>query len=127
MQGQITTAHCFAGGGGDADGVLRAGYKPIWAIESARNAAAVFRRRFPKCQVIEADIRELPDDFFSPLPVPSLYLFGSPCPDFSTAGPRHGLEGLRGSLFYQGLRPLRLLKIPHFIFENVEGILSSSS
>ena len=124
---KLTAGYCFAGGGGDCWGSVCAGYSPLWAIEKDRWAAAVFRHRFPKCQVIEANIRELSDDFLSSLPVPSLYIFGSPCPDFSTAGHRAGIAGTRGSLFFEGLRPLRLLQIPYFIFENVQGIFSSSS
>ena len=123
----LTAAYCFAGGGGDCWGSVCAGYSPLWAIEKDLGAAAVFRRRFPDCRLIEADIRELSDEFLSSLPVPSLYIFGSPCPDFSTAGHRAGIAGTRGSLFFEGLRPLRLLKIPYFIFENVQGIFSSSS
>lgn len=120
----ITTAHAFCGGGGDSEGALLAECKPIWAIEYDKYAAAVYRRRFPDVQLIEADITTLSDDFVRGLPIPDVFLFGSPCPDFSVAGNGAGLEGTRGQLFFEGIRLLRLMQPKAFIFENVDGILS---
>jgi len=85
-QQALTSAHLFCGG--DTDGAIRAGFKPLWGVESDRYAAAVFRQRFPETMLIEADVKTLSDDFVRSLPISDLFIFGSPCPDFSTAGYR---------------------------------------
>ncbi|WP_375491153.1 DNA cytosine methyltransferase [uncultured Nostoc sp.] len=79
MQNSLTTAHAFSGGGGCSEGAIAAGYAPIWAIESDPYACAVYRKRFPKTLLIEADITQLSDEFILTLPVPDVYIFGSPC------------------------------------------------
>ncbi|MBW7954302.1 DNA (cytosine-5-)-methyltransferase [Candidatus Gracilibacteria bacterium] len=51
---------------------------------------------------------------------------GFPCQDFSINGKRKGLEGNRGSLFFELLRILKDKKPKYFIFENVKGLLSQN-
>ncbi len=126
-QRTLTSAHLFCGGGGDTDGAVRAGFRRLWGVESDRYAAAVFRQRFPETMLVEADVKTLSDEFVRSLPISDLFIFGSPCPDFSTAGHRTGIDGVRGSLFFEGLRFLRLKKFKAFIFENVQGIFSSGN
>lgn len=108
MQQIMTSAHLFCGGGGDTDGVIRAGFKPIWRIESEARAASVYRKRFPQAQLVEADIRTLSDDFIRSLPTPTIICGGTPYPGFSMVGRRAGLEGLHGSLFFEFLRFLQI-------------------
>lgn len=123
----LTTAHLFAGGGGDTEGAIAAGYKPLWAVEIDKYAAAIYRHRFPQVQLIEADARSLTDEFVRDLPVPDILVSGSPCQDLSMAGNRAGINGIRSSCFFEFVRFLRLLQPPSFIFENVAGLLSSNS
>ncbi|WP_442948272.1 DNA cytosine methyltransferase [Nostoc sp.] len=122
---ELTSGHIFSGSGGDTEGAVAAGYNPIWAIESDRYAAAVYRKRFPSTRLIEQDIRTITDEFILGLPIPDVTIWGSPCPDFSLAGKRNGLAGVRGQLFFEGLRFLRLQHPSAFIFENVDGLLSA--
>ncbi|MFN6572362.1 DNA cytosine methyltransferase [Dendronalium sp. ChiSLP03b] len=121
----LTSGHIFCGGGGDTEGAIAAGYKPIWAVENDPYAAAVYRKRFPGARLIEQDIRTITGDFILGLPTPDITIFGSPCPDFSLAGERNGLAGVRGQLFFEGLRFLRLQRSSAFVFENVDGLLSA--
>ena len=121
---QLTSGHLFAGGGGDTEGAIAAGYKPIWAIEYDKYAAAVYRRRFPDVSLIESDITQLSDDTIRSFTIPDIIIGGSPCPDFSVAGNRSGLSGDRGKLFFEFVRFLRILQPQAFLFENVEGLLS---
>jgi len=51
-QQAFTSAHLFCGGG-DTDGAIRVGLKPLWGIENDRYAAAVFRQRFPDAILID--------------------------------------------------------------------------
>jgi DNA (cytosine-5)-methyltransferase 1 len=121
----LTSAHLFAGGGGDTEGAIASGYQPIWAVEHDKYAAAVYRKRFPDVQLICSDITTLSDEFVQHLRVPDILVGGSPCPDFSLAGPRSGFEGTRGILFFEFVRFLRLLQPKAFLFENVQGLLSN--
>lgn len=50
---------------------------------------------------------------------------GSPCQDFSVAGKRRGLSGTRSSLAWEYIRALRDKRPSYFLWENVEGALSS--
>lgn len=120
----LTAGFIFAGGGGCTQGAIAAGFAPIWAIEQDKHAAAVYRARFPDAAVYEADVREVDSNSFDR---PDCIIWGSPCPDFSIAGKRAGLDADRGALFFEGLRFLRLLKPKMFIFENVAGLLSIDS
>ena len=53
-----------------------------------------------------------------------LVIGGSPCQAFSIAGLRKGTEDTRGQLIYQFIRIIDEVKPPHFIYENVKGMLS---
>ena len=56
---ELTSAHLFSGGGGDTQGAIAAGFKPIWAVESDKYAAAIYRFRFQETLLIEKDIKLL--------------------------------------------------------------------
>jgi len=86
-----------------------------------------FAADFPKQCSVKQMSKAWSFDFIQSLPISNLFVFGSPCPDFSTAGHRAGIDGVRGSLFFEGLRFLRLKKFQAFIFENVQGIFSSGN
>jgi DNA (cytosine-5)-methyltransferase 1 len=49
---------------------------------------------------------------------------GFPCQDFSIAGNRQGLEGTRGTLFFEIARAIKEIKPRYFLLENVKGLLS---
>ncbi|WP_368041853.1 DNA cytosine methyltransferase [Nostoc sp. TCL240-02] len=115
----------FAGGGGCSEGAITAGYKPIWAVENNPYAAAVYRKRFPTTQLIEQDIARLTDEFIRNLYSVDIVIGGSPCPDFSLAGKRAGIEGTRGQLFFEFVRCLQIIQPPAFLWEQVSAVLSS--
>lgn len=52
--------------------------------------------------------------------------FGFPCQDYSLAGLRAGLDGQKGTLFYEAARILKDSMPSMFIAENVKGLLSSN-
>lgn len=52
--------------------------------------------------------------------------FGFPCQDYSIAGLRAGLDGQKGTLFYEAARILKDSMPEMFIAENVKGLLSSN-
>ncbi|MEH2393703.1 MAG: DNA cytosine methyltransferase [Nostoc sp.] len=122
---KLTAGILFAGGGGDTEGAIAAGYKPQWAIENNPYAAAVYRKRFPSVQLIEQDITTLTNEFIRSLYSVDIIIGGSPCPDFSLAGKRTGIEGTRGQLFFEFVRFLEILQPPAFLWEQVSAVLSS--
>ncbi|WP_442944670.1 DNA cytosine methyltransferase [Nostoc sp.] len=123
--GELTSGHLFSGSGGDTEGAVAAGYRPVWAIENNPYAAAVYRKRFPNTQIIEQDITRLSDEFIRSLYSVDIVIGGSPCPDFSLAGKRAGIEGTRGQLFFEFVKFLKILQPPAFLWEQVSAVLSS--
>ena len=49
---------------------------------------------------------------------------GSPCQDFSVAGLRAGIDGVRGQLIWEYYRIIKEVKPKYFIYENVKGMKS---
>lgn len=124
---ELTSAHLFCGAGGDTEGSFNAGFRPIWAVENDKYAAAVYRCRFPQTLLIEGDIQQLSDDYIKTLTTPAIIIGGSPCKNFSLCGDRSGLSGDSGKLFFEYCRFLRLLNPPMFLWENVRGAISSGA
>jgi DNA (cytosine-5)-methyltransferase 1 len=122
----LTSGHLFCGGGGDTEGALIAGYKPLWGIEKDKYAASVYRYRFARenTRIIEEDISKLSEKFIQSLPVPDIIIGGSPCQNFSLGGRREGLKGSQSSLFFEYLRFLRIIQPKMFLFENVSHLIT---
>ena len=128
-ENKITAIELFAGAGGLALGLEKAGFDSIGLIEFDKNAASTLRKNRPDWNIIEADIANISsqnlETFFN-IPSGKLDLLsgGAPCQSFSYAGNRLGLEDARGTLFYHYAVFLKKLKPKVFIFENVRGLLS---
>lgn len=119
----------FAGAGGLALGLERAGFETIGLIEFDKHAANTLKTNRPDWNVICDDIANI-----SPLDLEKLFSIkkgeldllsgGAPCQSFSYAGNRLGLEDARGTLFYHYAIFLEKLQPKIFLFENVRGLLS---
>ena len=55
-----------------------------------------------------------------------IIVWGFPCQDYSLSGKRAGIEGQRGTLFYDGAKIIDKMRPKYFIAENVKGLLSSN-
>lgn len=125
----LTTIELFAGAGGLALGIEKAGFHTLAANEMDSDACATLRRNRPNWRVIEGDIAKIScldlERFFS-LKKGELDLLsgGAPCQAFSYAGKRLGLEDARGTLFYHYAIFLEKLQPKMFLFENVRGLLT---
>lgn len=124
-----TTIELFAGAGGLALGVEKAGFKTIGLIEFDKDACDTLKANRPNWRVICADISNISKlDLESYFGIKSkaldLLSGGSPCQAFSYAGKRLGLEDARGTLFYHYAIFLEKLQPKMFLFENVRGLLS---
>ncbi|CAN5400623.1 DNA (cytosine-5-)-methyltransferase [soil metagenome] len=112
----------FAGAGGLAVGLEKAGLKCIALNEIDHWAAETLRVNRPKWNVIEKDIREVSfTEFEGKVDVVT---GGFPCQAFSYAGKRLGFEDARGTLFYEFARIVNEVKPAICIGENVRGLLS---
>lgn len=125
----FTTIELFAGAGGLALGIEKAGFDTIGLIEFDKDAADTLRRNRPEWRVIHDDIANIScqdlTKYFN-LNVGELDLLsgGAPCQSFSYAGKRLGLEDARGTLFYHYAKFLEQLQPKMFLFENVRGLLT---
>ena len=125
----FTTIELFAGAGGLALGIERAGFNTIALNEFDHDACATLRKNRPNWNVIEGDVAEI-----SPLDLKKYFSLkkgeldllsgGAPCQAFSYAGKRLGLEDARGTLFYHYAVFLEKLQPKMFLFENVRGLLT---
>lgn len=119
----------FAGAGGLALGIEKAGFETVGLIEFDKAAADTLKFNRPNWNVIHNDIANV-----SPLDLEALFGIkkyeldllsgGAPCQSFSYAGNRMGLEDTRGTLFYHYAVFLEKLQPKMFLFENVKGLTS---
>jgi DNA (cytosine-5)-methyltransferase 1 len=112
----------FAGAGGMALGMERAGIEHILLNDFDRYAAATLKRNRPYWNVIHGDIANL--DFNMYRGKVDLLTGGFPCQAFSYAGKKRGLEDTRGTLFYEFARALKETSPKIFLAENVKGLLN---
>lgn len=95
----------FAGAGGLALGIEKAGFEAIGLIEFDKAATETLKHNRPNWNVIHDDIANI-----SSLDLEKLFKVkrgelellsgGAPCQSFSYAGKRLGLDDTRGTLFY---------------------------
>lgn len=118
----------FAGAGGLALGLEKAGFDSIGLIEFDKDAANTLKKNRPEWNVICDDIANIScldlEKYFG-IKKGELDLLsgGAPCQSFSYAGKRLGLEDTRGTLFYHYAKFLEQLQPKMFLFENVRGLL----
>lgn len=119
----------FAGAGGLALGLEKAGFETIGLVEFNKDAADTLKCNRPDWRVIYDDIANISCldlcTYFSLKPKElDLLSGGAPCQSFSYAGKRLGLEDARGTLFYHYAKFLEQLQPKMFLFENVRGLLT---
>jgi DNA (cytosine-5)-methyltransferase 1 len=125
----FTTIELFAGAGGLALGVEKAGFETLGLVEFNKDACDTLKKNRPEWNVICDDIANISkldlEEFFH-IRKGELDLLsgGAPCQAFSYAGKRLGLEDARGTLFYHYAIFLQKLQPKMFLFENVRGLQS---
>ena len=126
---KFTAIELFAGAGGLALGIDKAGFETLALVEIDKDASDTLKRNRPKWRVINDDIANisclnLPEYFNLDVGDLDLLSGGAPCQSFSYAGKRLGLEDARGTLFYHYAKFLEQLQPKMFLFENVRGLLT---
>jgi len=112
----------FAGAGGLAIGMEKAGLKCVALNEIDKFACQTLRNNRPNWTVLEGDIKDF--DFSEYRNKVDVVTGGFPCQAFSYAGKKLGLADARGTLFYEFARVVKQVNPPICIGENVRGLLS---
>mgnify|MGYP003675560383 FL=1 len=112
----------FAGAGGLAIGLEKAGIKCAALNEIDKWACQTLRENRPNWNVLEGDIKTFNFEKFNG--EVDIVTGGFPCQAFSYAGKKLGLEDARGTLFYEFARAVKEVNPPICIGENVKGLLS---
>ena len=121
-QREYTSIELFAGGGGLALGMEKAGFHHIMLNEFNHWACETLRLNRPNWNVVEEDLHNVSFveydgkvDFLSG---------GFPCQAFSYAGKQGGFEDARGTLFFEMARAISECHPKVFMGENVKGLTS---
>jgi len=119
---KITGIELFAGAGGLALGLEKAGVKDLEFVEFNHDACTTLRLNRPEWNVVENDIHEISFKGFKGKI--NLVSGGAPCQAFSYAGKKLGFGDTRGTLFAEFARCVNETQPEMFLFENVRGLLS---
>ncbi len=118
----FTSIELFAGAGGLALGMAKAGFHHILLNEFNHDACETLRANRPDWNVVEGDVHDISFkeyegkiDFLSG---------GFPCQAFSYAGNKGGFEDARGTLFFEMARAIKETKPKVFMGENVRGLFT---
>ncbi len=116
-----TSIELFAGGGGLALGMHKAGFQHVLLNEFDKDACATLSENMPEWNVVRGDIHDI--DFMPYRNKADLLTGGFPCQAFSYAGKRLGFEETRGTLFFELARAVKEVSPKVFVAENVKGLL----
>ena len=119
---EYSAIELFAGAGGLAVGLEKAGVKCSALNEIDHWAAETLRINRPQWNVIEDDIKNV--SFADQKGKVDVVTGGFPCQAFSYAGKKLGLADARGTLFYEFARIVQEVMPPICIGENVRGLLN---
>lgn len=117
-----TVLELFAGAGGLAIGMEKAGLKCVALNEIDKWACETLRTNRPNWNVLEGDIKQF--NFSEYHNKVDVITGGFPCQAFSYAGKKLGLADARGTLFYEFARAVKEVNPPICIGENVRGLLN---
>ena len=118
-----TVIELFAGAGGMAIGLEKAGFETKMLVEIDKNCVATLKKNRPKWNVVQGDIQKI--DFKGMKA--DVVTGGFPCQAFSHAGNKLGFDDTRGTLFYEFARAVKEIKPKIFLAENVEAIIRNDN
>lgn len=119
---QYTSIELFAGGGGLALGMEKAGFHHVMLNEFDHAACQTLKTNRPEWNVVEGDVHDVD---FTPYRGKVDFLSGGfPCQAFSYAGEKRGFEDARGTLFFELARAVKEIQPKVFMGENVRGLFT---
>jgi DNA (cytosine-5)-methyltransferase 1 len=119
---KFTSIELFAGAGGLAIGLEKAGIECLALNEIDKWAAETLRKNRKDWNVIQDDIKNV--SFKKYKNKVDIVTGGFPCQAFSYAGKKLGLNDARGTLFYEFARVVQETNPKICIGENVRGLLN---
>ncbi|MCP5098115.1 MAG: DNA (cytosine-5-)-methyltransferase [Chloroflexi bacterium] len=120
-QRQYNVVELFAGAGGLALGLERAGLNCTMLNEIDHWACETLRENRPDWNIIEDDVANI--DFTPYQGKVDVITGGFPCQAFSYAGKKLGLQDTRGTLFYEFARAVKEIQPLIAVGENVRGLM----
>ncbi len=117
-----TSIELFAGAGGLALGMEKAGFSHILLNEIDHDACATLRYNRPDWMVAEQDIRQISFKQFAGKV--DFLSGGFPCQAFSYAGKQGGFTDTRGTMFFELARAVQEIQPFVFLGENVRGLMA---
>ena len=118
----VSSIELFAGAGGLALGLEKAGIDTKAFIEIDQYCCETLKRNRPNWNVINEDVSKI--DFKKYRGKIDLVTGGFPCQAFSYAGKKLGFNDIRGTLFYEFARCIKEVQPLMFMGENVRGLKS---
>ena len=115
----------FAGAGGLALGLEKAGFESLLLNEIDRDACETLKKNRENWNVKNCDIKEY--DFTKFKGKVDLLTGGFPCQAFSYAGKKLGFNDTRVTLFYEFARAVKETNPKVILAENVKGLVSHDS
>lgn len=100
------------------------GWEPAWFAEIEKFPSAVLAHHYPNVPN-RGDFTRIKDD--TDAGTVDLLVGGTPCQSFSVAGLRAGLDDPRGNLALEFLRLADAIRPRWLVWENVPGVLTSTS
>lgn len=119
---KFTVLELFAGAGGMALGLEKAGLSAVMLNEIDKHACNTLRLNRRDWNVIEGDVAGI--DFSEYKDQVDVLAGGFPCQAFSYAGKKMGFEDTRGTLFFEFARAVQEVQPKILLAENVRGLLN---
>lgn len=119
-----TVIDLFCGIGGFSKGFERAGFNIVLGIDNWNTALETFKKNHIDSEILEADVREIEDDYYSKYRNKiDIVIGGPPCQGFSMSGKRD-VNDTRNTLFEEMIRAVKIINPKIIVMENVVGLLS---
>ncbi len=119
---QYNSIELFAGAGGLAIGMEKAGFHHVLLNEIDKYACQTLRYNRPNWNVVENDVHNV--SFKEYRGKIDLLTGGFPCQAFSYAGNKGGFADTRGTLFFELARAVDEIQPAVFVGENVRGLFT---
>lgn len=119
---EFNVLELFAGAGGMALGLEKAGLVSVMMNELDKHACNTLRKNRPEWNVVEGDVAKV--DFTPYRGKIDVLAGGFPCQAFSYAGKKLGFEDTRGTLFFEFARAIKETEPKVILGENVRGLLN---
>lgn len=110
----------FSGCGGMDLGFIKAGFNIIYANDIDKYAVKSYKHNINN-HIVEADITNINEN---EIPLHDVLIGGFPCQPFSMMGSQHGLDDVRGTLFYDIARVMAHHRPKIAVLENVRTLVS---